>query len=646
MQQFRMDRGLLNSFILFLLLLLAAAFVLLRIDFLPEKELQISGQHGEMRLAFWYPNTSAPLSLDAEWLGFPDQLLSPEEVERNLASSVPIRFPDVWQPPKPRRHVMTYTLMLKRIPQGAALGLKIPEIKNSFRLFLNDREIASGGFASDDLDQHEAYFGDRIVRLGVLPENARLTLQVSNFGHNRGGVHDNPVLATDEFWTDYYRFNILVECVVISLAVIAGFLILLEFYLVPEHRELLWFSLFSLVLAGYIGTSGLGGFATLMPGFPWQIAVRMEYIGFAAAIPLFLNWLASLYKEDLHCKAIRWLSWISLGMTAFVLLTPSSLFTGLLYPMLIFMCVSIGVSAWAMVRLVIRNRSGIRILVVGALALICGILHDLLLFIELVHGRNLLGLGVLVFLVCQLGFLTFYRTQEQLRILDLNKNLNEVTEELEGRIRWRTEELEIRAEELERRREEANSLLRHDELTGLLNRHHFLELIERRIERMPRLSYSLIIIDIDRYKLIVDQHGREFAEGLLREMADYLRQLCGSYFDRIPARYGGDEFIIWLGRCSVEQAEELAKVIRKEVTAMRFPVKIQSQKNTQVQTTAELKTENFYRCTVSTGVASAAPSRKEETPPALHALLARAADAVHRNRHLSRNPSSAMDREV
>ncbi len=641
MQQFRMDRGLLNSFILFFLLLLAAAFVLLRIDFLPEKELQISGQHGQMRLAFWYPNTSAPLALDAEWLGFPDQLLSPEEVERNLASSVPIRFPDVWQPPKPRRHVMTYTLMLKRIPQGAALGLKIPEIKNSFRLFVDDREVATGGFTSDDLDQHEAYFGDRIVSLGMLPENARLTLQVSNFGHSRGGVHGAPVLATDTHWTGYYRFNILVECVVISLALIAGFLILLEFYLVPEHKELLWFSLFSLVLAGYIGTSGLGGFATLMPGFPWQLAVRMEYVGFVAAIPLFINWLAALYKDDIQCRAVNWLSWASLGMTLFVLLTPGSLFTGLLYPMLIFLCLSLGVATWAMVRLVIRNRSGIRILVLGALALILGILHDLLIFMELAQGKKLLGLGVLVFLVCQLGFLTFYRTQEQLRILDLNKSLNEATQELESRIHWRTEELEVRTEELERRKEEANGLLRHDELTGLLNRHHFLELIERRIERMPRLSYSLIVIDIDRYKLIVDQHGREFAEGLLREMADFLRQWCGTYFDRIPARYGGDEFIIWLGRCTAEQAEELAKMIRKEAAGMRLPIKVTAQGS------AGVKPDTFYRFTVSTGVASVSTYSKDEAPPGLHALLARAADAVHRNRHLSRNPAAAAaNREV
>ncbi|MFG1490774.1 GGDEF domain-containing protein, partial [Oceanospirillum sp. HFRX-1_2] len=279
--------------------------------------------------------------------------------------------------------------------------------------------------------------------------------------------------------------------------------------------------------------------------------------------------------------------------TLFVLLTPSSIFTGALYPMLIFMCICIGLATWAMFKLVVRNRSGIRILVIGALALIGGILHDLLIFLEFIEGKNLLGIGVLIFLISQLGFLTFYRTQEQLRILDLNKSLNEATDEIRSRIQWRREELKIKEKELEQRKKEVSGLLRHDELTGLLNRHHFLELIERRQARMPRLSHSLIIIDIDRYKLIVDQHGRAFAESVLVEMADLLKNWCDGYFDRIPARYGGDEFIVWLGRCSLEQAEECAKEIRKKSATIRLPAHSDEPQNA------------LSRFTVSTGVASA-----------------------------------------
>lgn len=617
MPHYRMDRDLLKSLILFLFLLAAAAFFLLKIDFSSQKRLEIQGVNGELALDFWYGEK--PLSLEGEWFGFPDQLLLPNDVDASLANSVPVRFPDIWQPPKPRRHAMTYTLLLRDIPQGVPLAIKIPEVKNSFRLFVDDREVASGGVASERLNQHKAYFGDRIVNLGVLPENVRLTLHISNFGHSRGGVHGAPILATEAYWLDVYHFNILIECVVISLAFIAGLLILLEYYLVPEHKELLWIALFSLVLAGYIGSSGYGGLAVLVPDFSWQIAVRMEYIGFVAAIPLFINWLSALYKGDLPQRVIRWFAWAALMLTVFVLFTPSILFTSLLYPVLAFMCLCITFATWAMLLLLIRKRSGIRVLVLGALALMGGILHDLLVFLEVIHGKNLLGLGVLLFLVAQLGFLTFYRTQEQLRILDLNHSLNTAVHDLERCIEWRKGEEVSRSAEIALRSEKLEKLLYKDDLTGLLNRHYFLEVVERRLERMQGLSFSIIIININQYKVLVDQYGRFFSEQVLREAGEVISSWCGEHFDRISARYGGDEFIVWVGHCSADQANIFAQQICKGISALRLPVTAASSS----------EPDDYCRIKAVYGVASTSDLEAAAGEGDLSCILARASDNVH-----------------
>jgi len=336
------------------------------------------------------------------------------------------------------------------------------------------------------------------------------------------------------------------ECVVISLALNAGFLMLIEFYLVPEHKELLWISLFSIILAGYVGTSGLGSFATLIPHFPWQLAVRLEYIGFAMALPLFLNWLMALYKEEVQYRAIRWFFWVSVAFTLYIILTPSTLFTELLYVLLAFMCASLAMTAWVLFKLYLQNCSGIRVLVFGAFTLMIGILHDLMIFLEVIHSEKILSTGVLIFLVSQIGFLTFYRTQEQIKILDLNHSLQSTTAELEQRIEHQLQELDSTVAALVQSKEEYQRLLNLDELTGLMNRHHFLDLIERRLERMQRFGFSLMIVDIDHHKLIVDHHGREFAESILQRMAQLLEEVAQGYFDRIPAPHGGDcVFLLW-----------------------------------------------------------------------------------------------------
>lgn len=614
MQRFRMDRGLLASFVGFLLTMAAAVF-LLTFELKPETRVSVSAELGQMRLAFWYPKTSAPLSLGGEWLGFPDQLLSPEAVRRNLSNSVPTRFPDIWQPPKPRRHVMTYTLLLKRIPADTPLGLKLPEIKNSFRLFVDDREVASGGFPSDSSEQSRGYFGDRIIPLGVLPPESRLTLQVSNFGHSRGGVHHAPILASEQHWLQDYRLNILVECVVIALALIAGCLILLEFYLVPDRRELLWIALFSLVLAGYIGSTGMGGFATLIPGFPWPLAVRLEYLGYIATLPLFLNWLAALYRRDISQRLVRWISVTAALLSASVVLMPSPLFTAMLYLFLGFLCFCLLVSLYVMLRLVLKKRSGIRLLVFGALAFMAGILHELAIFMDLLPEPGYLGVGVLLFLISQIGFLTVYRTQEQLRILDLNADLKLSTAELDALITQRSREAEQCDAMLEHEREACQRLLRHDDLTGLMNRHHFLDRVNRRMKRLRGGCCSLIVVDIDHYKHLVDQYGRDYAEKLLVQVADQLQVLCQGCFERIPARYGGDEFILWLGRSDKQEAETLAREIRRAVSRIELP-----------EENGASGQKQYLR--VSTGVACS-----DDFSANLERMLARAADAVHQNRH-------------
>lgn len=615
MRHFRMDSGLLSAFFYICLLLLLASYLIVHLDRPERNTLSLRADQGQFALTFWYPNTSPPLSLAGQWLSFPDQLLNPERVIGSIQHSTPTSLPDIWQRPGPRHHVTTYTLELTEIPQQIELGLLIPEVKNSFRLFLDEREIASGGHSSVNPDEVEGYFGDKVVYLGMLPDRARLTLQVSNFGHARGGVHDAMLLAPYDYWQRYYRSNILIEGVVICLALLAGVLMLLEFAQAPRHKELLWIALFALVLAGYTGTTGLGTFATLFGDFPWQIAVRLEYIGFACAIPLFINWLGALYQEDMRRWRIHYLTRFSCVLLIIILLTPSVLFTELLSFLLLYMSLCILVTVVIMVRLFILNRSGIRILTFGAFALLASIMHDLGAYLGLLADYSLMPMGVLVFLISQVGFLAFFRTHEQLWIIQLNHQLQDTTATLENRINERNQELQLRIRELEQKRREYHRLKSEDELTGLSNRHAFFHQILRRIERSHRANFSVVMVDIDHFKQINDQYGREFAEAVLCRVAQYLLKECEGRFDWVPARYGGDEFVFWLGGVDYAQAVQIAQKMQQDIARIQIPVFSQP--------------GEMFRFTVSTGIAS---SDQEEV--SLDSLLARSADDVHRQRAL------------
>jgi diguanylate cyclase (GGDEF)-like protein/PAS domain S-box-containing protein len=100
---------------------------------------------------------------------------------------------------------------------------------------------------------------------------------------------------------------------------------------------------------------------------------------------------------------------------------------------------------------------------------------------------------------------------------------------------------------------------RTDELTGLLNRRAFVE--DELPRRMSRLQHAgmpgaLFFIDLDNFKMVNDVHGHKRGDELLREIAEFLN-LHSRPGDAV-ARFGGDEFAMWLDGIDEETAAKRA----------------------------------------------------------------------------------------
>lgn len=103
-----------------------------------------------------------------------------------------------------------------------------------------------------------------------------------------------------------------------------------------------------------------------------------------------------------------------------------------------------------------------------------------------------------------------------------------------------------------------------DGLTGLLQR-KFIEdnlqsLIERNLQNDP---LSVMMIDIDKFKEINDEHGHQAGDEVLRTISSYLRAIVA---DRgFCVRYGGDEICVILTGCPLAEAKQLAEQFIGEV---------------------------------------------------------------------------------
>ena len=109
-----------------------------------------------------------------------------------------------------------------------------------------------------------------------------------------------------------------------------------------------------------------------------------------------------------------------------------------------------------------------------------------------------------------------------------------------------------------------------DHLTGLFNRRYMMEALNKEVQRSLRKggNLSLIILDIDHFKLVNDEFGHLQGDVVLQKVAMLLQKELRNY--DCAARYGGEEFVAILPDSSLEEAVFVANRIRLAVQDARF----------------------------------------------------------------------------
>jgi diguanylate cyclase (GGDEF)-like protein len=165
------------------------------------------------------------------------------------------------------------------------------------------------------------------------------------------------------------------------------------------------------------------------------------------------------------------------------------------------------------------------------------------------------------------------------------------------------------------RYDELEHLATSDSLTGLINRRHFLTLGTYNVSYARGSSHplSIIMLDVDNFKSINDQHGHSAGDYALMQVASAL--IAVTRKNDLCCRYGGDEFIILLPDLHLEDSLLIANRLIHSINEINL------QKN-----------QDILRLTISAGVASLQPD--DET---LEQLIFRADQALLKAKTAGRN---------
>jgi diguanylate cyclase (GGDEF)-like protein len=124
---------------------------------------------------------------------------------------------------------------------------------------------------------------------------------------------------------------------------------------------------------------------------------------------------------------------------------------------------------------------------------------------------------------------------------------------------------------LKQYRDDLENMSMKDGLTGINNRRSFDEALEREWHRMLRVHkpISMIMIDIDHFKLFNDFYGHPAGDECLKKVAHSLQEALKRPSD-ILARYGGEEFACILPDTSLEGANMLAEGFQESILSLKI----------------------------------------------------------------------------
>lgn len=179
------------------------------------------------------------------------------------------------------------------------------------------------------------------------------------------------------------------------------------------------------------------------------------------------------------------------------------------------------------------------------------------------------------------------------------------------------QEVKARTQELREANARLEKISTTDSLTGLYNRRHFDEVLEREYDRGARegKSLSLIMLDLDYFKNLNDSQGHAFGDEALRQTALRIQDVLNRPAD-MAFRYGGEEFVILLPDTEASAAHILARQIW---TAMRSePIVMKDQ---------------TVRLTISIGIAATMPDKDNS----YYTLLKRADEKLYEAKNEGRD---------
>ena len=473
---------------------------------------------GVIDLTSWNPESGELVPLKGEWIFNWQKLINPDS---SLSSPKHfINLPGIWNNYQSgditttQDGWATYTLFVK-LPQPGEYGLRIKELDCAYKIWVNTNfTISSGIVATSKKQEVPSWKRNELLFSTTTNDPIKITLQVSNFNHHKGGAEDVILIGSKNTVRDLKHSIIFLTCIIIGVLIFGSLHYMLIFSLRTKDLTNAIFAILCLLSIVRLGLTGEKFFVDIFPSLSWEFMVRMEYLSFVLFAPMLILLYTKIFPTLFSVLFLRTIEIISGLFCILILFFPVNIFT--YTPYFFEWVIAIG-GLYTLLKLsqaVLEERESALILFIGFLCFITGVTNDLLHYNNLIHSAYLTPVGFLALILSQGFALSTKNALAHQKIEKLSKVVNEHNQLLETKVEARTKELQQQKEKLEATNKDLKQLtLFKEEMTNMI--------IHDLKNPLNTIINIVSLPDINEFKNLIETSGRTMLRLIMNTLDIY-----------------------------------------------------------------------------------------------------------------------------
>lgn len=376
-----------NQRIIILLCGLAALIAVLAGIFLFSKSAadRIHPENGVLDLQNWEPEENGVLSLSGEWDFYWNRFVSYREAEDgSVLPDLTADTPAVWNSYQingedlPGFGYATYRLRVVNTRIGEPISLRIPTFSTAYRLYADDRLIASNGVVGTSEEQFSPEYKPKVVEFAPEASDFTLIVHVANFTYARGGMWYALSLGTPEQIRSMDKTIADKDVFLFGALSMMAFYYLIIFLLRREDKGSLFYVFLCVLFASRIMIYGDYLVYRLLPFISFRAIIAISYITMCWFPICGALMVGKLFPEENSPKILgAGLIFGSLATLVF-LLTPISFFTQWVNIVQVFALLFGAYPICTLIVTFLKGKRDAGIILIGGVVVIVCAAHDVL----------------------------------------------------------------------------------------------------------------------------------------------------------------------------------------------------------------------------------------------------------------------------